>query len=192
MPQRMAGGGLGDACPHARNLDGPLQSLITDMLAPGTATARTDGHAPEGKQVRPTRPAIGTGVLACRRVWQVDPAIAAGRILALQHQRPPALPQRRPRRDSGRGTHRSRPPLSLCPLISLPTKSTHLIRRRWRSSRHMPVRYRRRAINSRSRSGNACGSRATSSCDNTTGSRRSRLPRTTSPICGSSTPSTTR
>lgn len=96
IPQRAVGGGLGDARTRVRNLGWPASGFPSYRVAPGPASARTDGHAPEGKQVRPTRPAIGTGVLACRRVWQVDPAIAAGRILALQHQRPPALPQQAP------------------------------------------------------------------------------------------------
>ena len=137
IPQRAVGGGLGDARTRVRNLGWPTSGFPSYRVAPGPASARTDGHAPEGKQVRPTRPAIGTGVLACRRVWQVDPAIAAGRILALQHQRPPALPQRRPRRDSGRGTHRSRSSLPLCSLIHL--RGSRIPRGQLRGSRTWAV-----------------------------------------------------
>jgi hypothetical protein len=47
---------------------------------------------------------------------------------------------RRPRRDSGRGTHRSRPPLSLCPLIHL--RGSRVPRGQLRGSRTRAVKIR--------------------------------------------------
>lgn len=121
-------------------LDGPPRVFSATCWRPARPLRRSTDTRRKGNRYGQPGPPSAPGYLradACGG-W-TRPLPPAGSWPCSTSARPRCR-SRRPRRDSGRGTHRSRPPLSLCPLIHL--RGSRVPRGQLRGSRTRAVKIR--------------------------------------------------